>query len=81
MQINGPDANERERRRLKQENVCLRDLLEEVDAELDRQVYSSDAVCSTARAMRNNDMDLPPDFEHCVIVTEALWDRIRKAIA
>jgi len=57
-----------------------RDLLEEIDAELDRQSYSDAVTCADARSMRLHSMDLPRDYEHHVVITEALWDKIRSAI-
>lgn len=61
--------------------VIMKDVLEEIDAEIDRQVYLSRGRDEHAFGMREADMDLPPDYEHHVIITEALWLKIRKAIA
>ncbi|WP_296203232.1 hypothetical protein, partial [uncultured Hyphomicrobium sp.] len=54
-----------------------RDLIEEIDAELDRQLYDEEYV----RQCRNNDLDVPSDCEHHIIIREALRSKIAKAAA
>jgi hypothetical protein len=59
-----------------------RALLEEIDAVLDAQVYGLPPRSDpTPYAMRDAGQDLPPDYQHDVIITEALWDKIRAALA
>lgn len=53
------------------------DLIEEIDAELDRQLYDEEYV----RQCRNNDLDVPSDCEHHIIIREALRSKIAKAAA
>jgi hypothetical protein len=54
----------------------MRDVLEELDAELDRQLYDDEYV----KGCRDSDLDIPADCEHHVVITEAMWDKIRDAI-
>lgn len=56
------------------------DVLEEIDAELDRQVYLSSGRDQQAFGAREDGLDLPADYEHHVIITEAMWDKIREVI-
>jgi chromosome segregation ATPase len=58
---------------------AVRSVLEELDAHLDDHVYGLRSA-SPARGMRDADMDLPADFEHDVIITEAMWGKIRNLI-
>jgi hypothetical protein len=64
------------------EVTLLKEALEEIDAELDKQVYGlpprSDPI---PYALRDADQDIPPDYQHDVIITEALWDKIRAALS
>jgi hypothetical protein len=63
-----------------QENAVA--VLEEIDAAFDKQIYClPPRPDPTPFAMREADQDIPPDYEHSVIVTEALWDKIRAAIS
>lgn len=54
----------------------MRAVLEELDAELDRQLYDDDYV----RSMRNSDQDIPSDCEHHVVIRHELWRKISKAL-
>lgn len=49
--------------------------IDELDGLLDKQLYDDEYV----RSMRKNDMDIPPDAEHCVTITHSLWQRINEA--
>jgi chromosome segregation ATPase len=57
----------------------MRSVLEELDAHIDEQVYGLRSA-SPARGMRDADINVPRDFEHDVIITEAMWDKIRNLI-
>lgn len=61
--------------------VNVTDILEEIDAVLDQQVYGLNRSSSDAYGKRDADIDLPAEYEHDVVITEALWDKIRKAIS
>jgi hypothetical protein len=54
----------------------LRDMLEEIDAEFDRQLYNDPAV----KSCRNIGMDIVPDYEHHVVITEALRQKIARIL-
>jgi hypothetical protein len=57
------------------------EVLAELDAYLDYQVYLSGNNSDThPKAMRDADQSLPDDYQHCVIVTERMWDKIRAAL-
>lgn len=55
--------------------AILSELLEEIDAELDGQLYDEEHV----RSMRNSDQDIAPDCEHHVIINHDLWMKIKAA--
>lgn len=55
--------------------VALQELLEEIDGELDRQLYDEPYV----KSARDNDLDIPRDCEHHVVVREELREKIRVA--
>lgn len=54
----------------------LRAVLEELDGELDRQLYNDEYV----RSMRNSNQDIAPDCEHHVIIRHELWCKISRAL-
>lgn len=56
--------------------TALGDVLEEIDGELDRQLYDEEFV----RQCRNNDLDIPHDCEHHVVIRQELWLKIQAAI-
>lgn len=60
---------------LKAENAKLRNLVEEIDAEIDRQLYGDAYV----KECRDADLDIPEDAEHCVTITQALRRKIARA--
>jgi hypothetical protein len=51
-------------------------VLEELDGELDRQLYDDEYV----RQCRNSDLDVPNDCEHHVVVTHEMWRKIKAAL-
>ena len=61
--------------RLAETVAAMREVLEELDAELDRQLYDDQFV----RQCRNNDLDIPTDAEHCVTIRQALREKIAAA--
>lgn len=54
---------------------AARDLIAEIDGELDRQLHDDEFV----RQCRNNDLDIPSDCEHHVIIKHELWAKISEA--
>lgn len=63
-------------------NAQMARVLELVDGALDNQVYGlKRSSSSDAYGRREAGLDLAPEYEHDVIITEALWDHIRKALA
>lgn len=51
-------------------------LLEEIDAELDRQIYDDPHV----KSCRDNGLNIAPDCQHHVVITEALRQKIGDAV-
>jgi chromosome segregation ATPase len=67
-------------RKQREASRLMADVLEALDAHLDDQVYGLRSS-SPAKGIREADLDVPADFEHDVLITEAMWDKIRKAIS
>ena len=49
-------------------------VLEDLDADLDQQLYDDENV----RSYRGSDQDIPKDFRHHVVITHEMWCRISK---
>lgn len=56
--------------------AAIGEVLEELDDELDRQLYDDEFV----RQCRNNDLDIPRDCEHHVIIKHEMWMKIQAAV-
>lgn len=63
-------------RKVEEGRAQERSLLEEIDGEIDRQLYDEEYVQSS----RDNGLDIPKDAEHCITITESLRRRISEAI-
>ena len=61
--------------RLRLQVERLAAVMQEVDDALDRQLYDDQFV----KSCRDNDLDIPADCEHHVIITEKLRAKIRCA--
>lgn len=54
----------------------LRHVLDEIEGALDEQLYNDPHV----KECRDNDMDIAPDCEHHVVITEALRQKITRIL-
>lgn len=55
--------------------AALQGLVQEIDVEIDRQIYNEPYV----KSARENDLDIPHDCEHNIILKEELRNKIRVA--